>query len=50
MYAHVLHYTKIKSKRKYKIRNIKLSKIFLPTVYMYYNLIVVKDTCIHMYT
>ena len=27
MYAHVPYYTKVKSKRKFKIRNIKLSKI-----------------------
>ena len=33
MYAYVPYYTKIKSKRKFKIRNIKLSKISLPTVY-----------------
>ena len=32
MYARVLYYTKIKSKRKFKIQNIKLSKISLPTV------------------
>ena len=28
----VLYYTKIKSKCKFKIRNIKLSKISIPTV------------------
>ena len=33
MYAYVPYYTKIKSKRKFKIRNIKLSKISLPMVY-----------------
>ena len=33
MYACVLYYTKIKSKHKFKIRNNKLSKISLPTVY-----------------
>ena len=32
MYARVPYYTKIKSKRKFKIQNIELSKIFLPTV------------------
>ena len=32
LYMHVLHYTKIKSKRKFKIRNIKLPKISLPMV------------------
>ena len=30
MYARVPYYTKIKSKRKFKLRNIKLSKISLP--------------------
>ena len=33
MYVRVPYYTKIKSKCKFKIRNIKLSKISLPTVY-----------------
>ena len=32
MYARILYYTKIKSKHKFKIQNIKLSKIFLPMV------------------
>ena len=32
MYAHVPYYTKIKSKCKFKIGNIKLSKISLPMV------------------
>ena len=32
MYVHIPYYTKIKSKRKFKIQNIKLSKISLPTV------------------
>ena len=32
MYAHILYYTKVKSKHKFKIRNIKLSKNSLPTV------------------
>ena len=32
MYAHILYYTKVKSKHKFKIRNIKLSKISLPMV------------------
>ena len=36
MYARIPYYAKIKSKRKFKIQNIKLSKISLPTVhYMY---------------
>ena len=34
MYAHVPYYTKLKSKRKFEIQNIKLSKISLPTVSM----------------
>ena len=32
LYACIPHYKKIKSKRKFKIGNIKLSKISLPTV------------------
>ena len=32
LYVCVSHYTKIKSKRKFKIRNTKLSKSSLPTV------------------
>ena len=32
MYSCVPYYTKIKSKHKFKIRNIKLSKISLPMV------------------
>ena len=32
MYVCITYYTKIRSKRKFKIRNIKLSKISLPTV------------------
>ena len=35
MYVCITYYTKIRSKRKFKIRNIKLSKISLPTVLMY---------------
>ena len=34
MYARVLYYTKIISKRKFKIQNIKLSKIFLRMVHV----------------
>ena len=34
IYACVPYYTKIKSKRKFKIRNIKHSKISLPTVFL----------------
>ena len=35
MYARVPYYMKIKSKCNFKIRNIKLSKISLPTVFKY---------------
>ena len=33
MYVRIPYYMKIKSKRKFKIQNIKLSKISLPTVW-----------------
>ena len=38
LYAHVPYYMKIKSKHKFKIRNIKLSKISLPTVVSHSNI------------
>ena len=36
LYACVLYYMKNKSKRKFKIWNIELSKIFLPTVFWFH--------------
>ena len=35
LYVHMPYYTKIKSKCKFKIRNIKLSKISLPTIFRF---------------
>ena len=45
---HVPYYTKIKSKRKFEIRNINLSKISLPTVHTYTHTYI--HTYIHVHT
>ena len=49
LYASVPYYTKIKSKHKFKIRNIKLSKISLPMVYYVYYMYMYMYMLYHSY-